>query len=191
MTGTRAEVQVGQRDSDDTDRLVKEWSAVVPAIDPGVERVVDRLLISARYLERLAGSLAAKYDLQLSDYEILARMFWVGPPHRLRPTQLAAGTMTPVTSVTSRLGRLQRRELIRRVSDTADGRVRSAELTDEGHTLFVRIVEQQAAAEREIFGSLPEAELDALSGLLRTVMSHLEDRLGPAPRRVSLALDAP
>ncbi|MGH3656589.1 MAG: MarR family winged helix-turn-helix transcriptional regulator [Micromonosporaceae bacterium] len=191
MTGTRAEVQVGQRDSDDTDRLVKEWSAVVPAIDPGVEGVVDRLLISARYLERLAGSLAAKYDLQLSDYEILARMFWVGPPHRLRPTQLAAGTMTPVTSVTSRLGRLQRRELIRRVSDTADGRVRSAELTDEGHTLFVRIVEQQAAAEREIFGSLPEAELDALSGLLRTVMSHLEDRLGPAPRRVSLALDAP
>ncbi len=182
---------MGQRDSDDTDRLVKEWSAVVPAIDPGVERVVDRLLISARYLERLAGSLAAKYDLQLSDYEILARMFWVGPPHRLRPTQLAAGTMTPVTSVTSRLGRLQRRELIRRVSDTADGRVRSAELTDEGHTLFVRIVEQQAAAEREIFGSLPEAELDALSGLLRTVMSHLEDRLGPAPRRVSLALDAP
>jgi Transcriptional regulators len=182
---------VTERRSDDTDRLVAEWAAVVPAIDPRVERVVDRLLLSARYLERLAGELSAAYQLQLPDYEILARLFWVGPPYRLRPTQLAAGTMTPVTSVTSRLGRLQRRDLIRRVPDAADGRVRSAELTDAGRTLFVRIVEQQARAEREILGALPEADLEALSGLLRTVMGHLEARLGPAPRRVWMALESP
>lgn len=177
-----------RQDDDDTDRLVAEWVTVVPEIEPRVERVVDRVLISARYLERLAASLSAPYDIQLSDYEILARLFWVGPPHRLRPSQLAIGTMAPATTVTSRLDRLERRALIRRVPDPADRRSLAAELTDAGRELFIQIVEQQARAEREIFGQLPEADLDTLADLLRKVMVLLEDRLGPAPRRVSLAL---
>lgn len=173
---------------DDTDQLVAEWVAVVPEIEPRVERVVDRILISARYLERLTGALAAPQDIALSDYEILARLFWVGPPHRLRPSQLATGTMAPATTVTSRLDRLERRGLIRRVPDPTDRRSLAAELTDTGRALFIRIVEQQARAEREIFGQLPEDDLDTLADLLRQVMVLLEDRLGPAPRRVSLAL---
>jgi len=173
---------------DETDALVERWARAVPQIDPRVERIVDRLLISAKYLERLAASLSAPHDLQLADYEILARLYWVGPPHRLRPSQLAAGTLAPATSVTSRLDRLQKRDLLLRVADPKDRRVLAAELTDAGRALFEQIVAEQAKAERAIFDQLDGDQLDALDAGLRALMSVLGDRLGPAPRRVSLAL---
>jgi DNA-binding MarR family transcriptional regulator len=176
--------------TDDTDALVKTWAAAVPDIDPRVERVVDRLLMSAKYLERLATQLSAPYELQWTDYEILARLFWVGEPHRLRPTQLAAGTMAPPASITSRLDRLEKRELLRRVSDPTDRRVLAAELTERGRDLFVRIVAQQAKEERAVFEQLTAKELNGLDVGLRKLMALLEDRLGPAPRRVRMALDS-
>ncbi|HIV59466.1 MAG TPA: MarR family transcriptional regulator [Candidatus Stackebrandtia faecavium] len=177
-----------RRESDDTDELVEHWRSVVPQIDPQVERVVDRILIAARYLDRLAGDMAAKHELQRADYEILARLFWVGPPYRLRPSQLAAGTMTAATTITSRLDRMQRRGLITRSRDAKDRRVLAAELTDEGRDLFERIVAEQAAMEREIFSQLSGGELDSLAKLLNSSMTALESRLGAAPRRVTLAL---
>ncbi|GAA4907363.1 MarR family transcriptional regulator [Stackebrandtia albiflava] len=178
----------GNDRGDDTDDLVRRWASVVPGIDPRVEGVVDRLLICARYLDRLAATLAAEHDIQFSDYEILARLFWVGEPHRLRPSQLAAGTMTAATTITSRLDRLQRRGLISRVPDPTDRRAMAAELTDEGGELFTRIVERQAEAERRIFGDVSPARLDRLAGLLSETLTVLERHLGPPPRRVRLAL---
>ncbi|MGQ0841262.1 MarR family winged helix-turn-helix transcriptional regulator [Actinokineospora sp.] len=173
---------------DDTDELVLAWTRQVPEIDPRVERIVDRLMISAKYLEQLAVRLSAPHELQLTDYEILARLFWVGPPHRLRPSQLAAGTQAPPTSITGRLDRLERRGMLRRVADPKDRRVLAAELTEAGHDLFARIVAEQATQERAIFDQLDPAELDSLDALLRRLMAVLAERLGPAPRRVSMAL---
>jgi DNA-binding MarR family transcriptional regulator len=179
---------VSELRSDNTDDLVHEWAATVPEIDPRVERIVDRLMISAKYLERLAARLSAPHDLQLTDYEILARLFWVGPPHRLRPSQLAAGTLAPPTSITSRLDRLERRGMVTRVADPTDRRVLAAELTTAGAELFTTIVAEQAKEERSIFEQLAPDDLDTLDALLRRVMELLEARLGPAPRRVSMSL---
>jgi DNA-binding MarR family transcriptional regulator len=173
---------------DGTDELVRDWAQAVPEIDPQVERIVDRLLISAKYLEQLAARLSEPHELQLPDYEILARLYWVGPPHTLRPSQLAAGTLTPATSITNRLDRLQRRGMLERVTDPKDRRVLAARLTDEGRALFERIVAEQAIEERALFGRLKDDELEALDKGLRALMSVLTDSLGPAPRRVSLAL---
>ena len=177
-----------RRDSDDTDDLIEQWVGAVPDIDPRVEGVVDRILICARYLDRLAESLAGEQGVQLPDYEILARLFWVGPPHRLRPSQLAAGTMTAATTVTSRLDRLEKRGLIRRQAEAGDRRALAAELTDDGRELFVSIVKRQAAAERELFADLPAEKLEALAELLSDTLVAFEGRLGPPPRRVRLAL---
>ena len=174
--------------TDDTDELVRGWSEAVPEIDPRVERVVDRLLMSAKYLEQLAARLSAPYEIQPADYDILARLYWVGPPHRLRPTQLAAGTLTPPTSISSRLDRLQRRGMVDRVSDPRDRRVLAAELTAQGQTLFEQIVAEQAVQERELFEQLDEADLGALDSGLRALTAVLNKRLGPAPRRVNFAL---
>lgn len=174
--------------NDDTDELVEQWVSAVPEINAEVEGVVDRVLMLARYLDRLAERLAGEFDVHFPDYEILARLFWVGPPHRLRPSQLAAGTMTAATTVTSRLDRLEKRGLVNRVRDLTDRRVLSAELSDKGRELFVQIVRRQAMAEHELFGRMSPDKMNMLTDLLSDLLMSFEDRLGPAPRRVRLAL---
>lgn len=180
---------MAERTPDGTDELVQQWAQAVPEIDQRVERVVDRLLISAKYLEQLAGRLSARHDLQLADYEILARLYWTGPPHRLRPSQLAAGTLAPATSITGRLDRLENRGMIRRVAEPHDRRVLAAELTDDGRALFERIVATQAVEESTLFELLDDEQMRGLDSGLRALMEVLQDKLGPAPRRVDLARD--
>ncbi|MBP2476701.1 DNA-binding MarR family transcriptional regulator [Crossiella equi] len=175
---------------DETDSGVPEWAKVIPGLDPAVEGVVDRLHLASRYLERLAAECAAPQGLSSADYEILARLYWVGPPHRLTPTQLAAGTLSPATTITSRLERLQKAGLIIRAASANDRRSTPAELTDEGRRVFLSVVTEQARRERDAISPMGNAELGELEGLLRKLMHVLEQSLGPAPRRVRLAEEA-
>lgn len=173
---------------DDTDRRIGGWTELVPGMDPVVEGVVDRVTLLARYLERLTTRTARPFGLSQADYEVMARLYWVGPPHRLTPTQLAAGMMTRATTVTSRLDRLERADLVARSADPLDRRSLRAELTERGKTLFLEVVERQARAERELFDRMPRQDLEALETLLRQAMLQFADLLGPAPRRAALAL---
>lgn len=162
---------------------------MVPAIDPVVEGVVDRVHQISKYLDFLATDIASPHGLNRADYEILARLFWVGPPHRLTPKQLAAGTLSPATTITSRLDRLEKAGLVVRQLDPADRRSLPATLTEEGRAVFLRIVAGQAEREKELLTKLPEADLEQLRDLLRQVMEVLSGELGPAHRRTRLAME--
>ncbi|MGW0516201.1 MarR family winged helix-turn-helix transcriptional regulator [Crossiella sp. NPDC003009] len=175
---------------DETDSGVPEWVKVIPGLDPAVEGVVDRLHLASRYLDRLAADCAAPQGLSSADYEILARLYWVGPPHQLTPTQLAAGTLSPATTITSRLERLQKAGLIIRSVSGSDRRSTPAELNEEGQRIFLSVVTEQARREREAIAPLGEQDLAELENLLRRLMFVLEQSLGPAPRRTRLAQDA-
>lgn len=147
-----------------------------------VEEVVERIHVIGRYLEALRGRITTPYRLTARDYDVLSRLFRAGSPHRLTPTQLAAGTAAPATTVTSRLDRLERRGLLVRVVDAKDRRSLLAELTPEGAALFQLVAADQARAEADLFGALPDAELDHLRGLLGIVMECCRARLGKASR---------
>ncbi|KOV89032.1 MarR family winged helix-turn-helix transcriptional regulator [Nocardia sp. NRRL S-836] len=180
---------MGKRGADHTDTEVESWRAVVPAIDPVVEGVVDRVHQISKYLDFLATEIAAPHGLNRADYEILARLFWIGPPHRLTPKQLANGTLSPATTITSRLDRLEKAGLVSRELDPSDRRSLPATLTDAGREIFLRIVAGQAERERELFTSLPGRDLEHLRELLKQVMEVFAGELGPARRRTTLALD--
>ncbi|MFS8104817.1 MarR family transcriptional regulator [Lentzea alba] len=181
---------MGNRGADDTDAEVESWRAMVPAIDPVVEGVVDRVHQISKYLDFLATEIAAPHGLNRADYEILARLFWIGPPHRLTPKQLANGTLSPATTITSRLDRLEKAGLVVRELDPSDRRSLPATLTDAGRAIFLDIVAGQAQREKELFTALPGADLENLRDLLRQVMEVLSGELGPAHRRTRLALDS-
>jgi DNA-binding MarR family transcriptional regulator len=171
------------------DLLISRWVQQMPEIDPLVEGVVERVHLLGRQLEKACTELARPHGLTARDYDLLARLYWVGAPHQLKPSQLAAGTGAPSTTITSRLDRLERLGLICRRPDPQDRRSLLAELTEEGSTKFQGIVAAQAQLERELFGGLTERELRTLRGLLQRAMDACEARLGPPARRVDVALN--
>ncbi|WP_176960092.1 MarR family winged helix-turn-helix transcriptional regulator [Lentzea jiangxiensis] len=162
---------MGDRGADDIDAEVESWRAAVPAIDP------------VKYLDFLATEIAAPHGLNRADYEILARLFWIGPPHRLTPKQFANGTLSPATTITSRLDRLEKAGLVVRELDPSDRRSSPATLTDAGREIFLRTVAGQAERERDLFTALPGTDLETLRDLLRQVVEVLSGDLEPAPRR--------
>ena len=173
------------------DPLIADWVERVPEIDPLTEGVVERVHLISRYFESTCRQLAAPYGINTGDYDILARLYWTGEPHRLTPTQLAAGTQTATTTITGRLDRLERLGLTRRVPVPEDRRSLHVELTEDGSRLFHGIVVQQARLERTVLHRLPTSDLTALRDLLDDAMTACQEQLGPPARRVDLVRKAP
>jgi DNA-binding MarR family transcriptional regulator len=172
------------------DDLIQQWVTLVPEIDPLTEGVVERIHLIARALDANCAEIAGPHGINPHDYDILARLFWTGPPYRLTPTQLANGTGTPTTSITSRLDRLQRLGLLQRVPAEHDRRSLLAELTGEGKALFEELVRKQAASEYAAFRQLGSAELSRLRDVLDEALAACRSTMSPPPRRTELAAGA-
>jgi MarR family len=94
----------------------------------------------------------------------------------------------PVTSpgtsagMTSRLDRLERRGLVARTADPADRRGILVDLTPRGLELVDTVVAANTREEKELVAGLTPEEVSSLAGLLRTLLSRLEDQGGgPQP----------
>jgi DNA-binding MarR family transcriptional regulator len=76
--------------------------------------------------------------------------------------------------VTSRIDRLERRGLLRRLDDPNDRRGVIIELTDQGLQVVDAAVAALTASDRELLERLDLTEIPVLEGLLRKLLGALE-----------------
>jgi len=115
-----------------------------------------------------------KHGLDAGEFDVLATLRRSGPPYRLRPTELYASLMVSSGGMTDRLARLEAAGLVRRIKDPDDGRGLLVELTDEGRTVSGKAFREDMALEREIIGTLSQAERRLLGDLLRRLALAVE-----------------
>jgi DNA-binding MarR family transcriptional regulator len=82
--------------------------------------------------------------------------------------------MLSSAGITSRIDRLERRGLVRRLDDPDDRRGVIIELTDEGQRVVDEAVAALAISDRQLLDRLDPQEVDQLEGLLRKVLALLE-----------------
>jgi DNA-binding MarR family transcriptional regulator len=82
--------------------------------------------------------------------------------------------MLSSAGVTSRIDRLERRGLVRRLPDPDDRRGVIVELTDEGVKLVDEAVAAVADSDRQLLERLDADEVAALQELLRKLLGALE-----------------
>ena len=82
--------------------------------------------------------------------------------------------MLSSAGVTSRVDRLERRGLVRRLPDPDDRRGVIVELTDEGLELVDAAVAANTASDRQLLERLTPEEIETLEGLLRKLLAGLE-----------------
>src|SRR3954471_16753493 len=133
-----------------TDRMIDRWSEVRP--DLGVEglQVTARLSRLGRHIANREEEVFGRYGLNRGEVGVLAALRVAGPPHRLSPTRLGKGLMLSSAGITSRLDRLERRGLLRRLPDPDDRRGVIVELTDEGAKLVDAAVVAVAESDRQL-----------------------------------------
>src|SRR5690348_14641092 len=102
---------------DFTDRLIERWSEIEPELSVPTLQVTARLGRLGRHVAVREEEVFGRFGLNRGEVGLLAALRISGPPHRLSPTRLGRGLMLSSAGVTSRIDRLERRGLVRRLPD--------------------------------------------------------------------------
>src|SRR6185369_12022646 len=159
---------------DTTDRQLEGWSGVRPDLEVDALQVTARLTRVGAHLARRQDAVFGRFGLGRGEVGALSALRIAGPPHRLSPTHLAKGLMLSSAGVTSRIDRLERRGLVRRLDDPNDRRGVLIELTDQGRQVVDEAVAALAISDRQLLDRLDPEEVEQLEGLLRKVLALLE-----------------
>jgi DNA-binding MarR family transcriptional regulator len=159
---------------DFTDRLLENWDEARPDLNVGALQVTARLSRIGPHLARRQEEVFSRFGLNRGEVGALSALRTAGPPHRLSPTRLGKGLMLSSAGITSRIDRLERRGLVRRLPDPDDRRGIIVELTDEGLAVVDAAVAANSINDRQLLERLDAQELAQLEVLLRKLLAGLE-----------------
>jgi DNA-binding MarR family transcriptional regulator len=160
---------------DHIDRFLERIAAAETGIDLEVEGIVDRLGGLHRRFKNALRDTLADYGLTPEDWHVLTPLR-LDPGHRSSPGVLAADSELSSGAMTSRLDRLERLGLVRRLPDPSDRRSVLVELTDEGLAAWDAAADIQARKEAFFASVLTKKEQRALNDALRKLMLAFEER---------------
>jgi DNA-binding MarR family transcriptional regulator len=160
--------------TDATDHVLGGWDETRPDLEVGVMQVTARLSRIGPHLARRQDEVFSRFGLSRGEVGALSALRIAGPPYRLSPTRLSRGLMLSSAGVTSRIDRLERRGLVRRLDDPDDRRGVIIELTDEGRDVVDEAVAALAISDRQLLERLDPQEVEQLEGLLRKLLALLE-----------------
>lgn len=162
---------------DEVDRIVADWRREQPDLDPSPLEVLSRVTRLARHLDRDRRAAFAALDVDLGEFDVLAALRRGGEPYEASPGSLAAATMVTSGTMTTRLDKLEARDLVARRTDPDDGRAVIVRLTRHGRTVVDSALAGLLTRERALLAGLDPTEQQTLAALLRRVLSPLD---GPA-----------
>ena len=159
---------------DETDRVLGGWSDARPDLEIGALQVTARLSRIGPLLAKRQETVFSRFELGRGEVGVLSALRIAGPPHRLSPTRLSRGLMLSSAGITSRIDRLERRGLVRRLPDPDDRRGVIVELTDQGLEVVDAAVAAVAISDRQLLERLDAQEIAQLEPILRKLMGGLE-----------------
>lgn len=133
------------------------------------------LLDTVAELRRRLGARLQDSDVTPADYEVLLALAEASH-HELRSSDLAAAMNWERSRLSHQLGRMEKRNLIRRGDSASDSRAAMISLTAEGEGAFRRASAAHLQAVKSIFADALTAEQFAsLRDVLAAVRSHLDE----------------
>ncbi len=161
--------------SDPVDEILAQWQKERPDLDVSPMGVIGRTTRLANYLKRAIGETFAKFGLNPGEFDVLATLRRTGSPYQLSPTELFRSMMVSSGTMTHRIDRLEKADLVERIPDPSDRRGTFIQLTEKGFAVIEKAVEAHVENEHRILSVLKESELEELTILLRKLLISLEE----------------
>jgi DNA-binding MarR family transcriptional regulator len=161
---------------DEVDRIVAAWRRERPDLDVTPLEVLSRVTRLARHLDLARGAAFAAHGLERWEFDVLAALRRAGEPYELSPGQLTAETLVSSGTMTNRIDRLERRSLVRRRPDPADGRGVLVALQPTGRELVDTALADLLEREHALLASLTPADAAMLAAALRRLVGPFELR---------------
>ena len=128
----------------------------------------------SRRFKRTLNETIAEHGLSYEEWDVLGALRRAGPPFRRSAGELAKISDLSSGAMTSRLDRLEKAGLVKRLPDPNDRRGVLVELTKTGEQKWLDSAGSGAAREVLITSALTEREKKELNGLLRRLMLEFE-----------------
>jgi DNA-binding MarR family transcriptional regulator len=164
------------RTPDEVDALVGQWGAERPDLDLETMARVARLLAVARAIDAEIATLAARAGLDVAEGDVLFTLRRAGAPYRLAPSAISAALLVSSGTLTSRLDRLERKGLVRRIAHPTDRRSTEVQLTPAALKAVDAAVTEHVANEQRMLSALSAGEQAQLDRLTRKLLAHLTAR---------------
>jgi DNA-binding MarR family transcriptional regulator len=159
---------------DPVDKILAQWQQERPDLDVSPMGVIGRMWRLAKHLERAIQETFSEFSLTIGEFDVLASLRRSGNPYHLSPTELFNTLMVSSGTMTHRLDRLEKAELVKRIPDRSDRRGTIIVLTDKGFNLIEKAVEAHVKNEHQILSVLESSEREALILLLRKLLVSFE-----------------
>jgi DNA-binding MarR family transcriptional regulator len=161
---------------DSVDALIEQWSAALGDIDPRAEGIVTRMQLIVRHLSSRKAESVEALGMQMWECATLYALRRRGKPYAAGPTELANELGVTGAAMTNRVDAMGRRGYVVRRYDRNDRRRNVVALTRKGVAAAERIVAGQQDVERDLVGTLTEAQQEQLIALLRRLMQIVDAR---------------
>jgi DNA-binding MarR family transcriptional regulator len=156
---------------DEVDALVPAWEASLPP------RLVAALELSKR-LSRVGGMFEqairaelAELGLTYAEFDVLAALNRLGPPHRMKPSELSRSLYLTSGGISNVLQRLDAAGHVERGASPGDGRSRWVGLTDQGRELVTKALDASCRAHLDVLTGVPDEAVRAAADALREVLA--------------------
>jgi len=153
--------------SDHVDQILKQWHRERPDLDVSAMAIIGRIGRLERLIRPRLEEVFAEHGLESWEFDVLATLRRSGKPYSLTAGQLLDSMMIASGTMTNRLDRLEKKGLLQRGKDAADGRVVQVALTRAGLSRINKTLPDHARNETRIVGGLTEEDRQRLIELLR------------------------
>ena len=155
---------------DSIDQRIEQWAGERPDLDFSGLSSVLRIQLTAKFLTQGAERSLAALNMKLWEYEVLSVLRRQGPPFQLLVTEIAKASMVTSAAVTSRIDRLEAKQLVKRKPKSDDRRAVSVSLTAKGRDLINRALEARVKVADDLMAALTERDREILSAKLRKIL---------------------
>lgn len=155
------------------DRIQRAWERERPGTPAGSIGVITRIWRIGKLLADERRQTLARLGIDAATLDLLSTLRRAGPPYRLTAGAIAELSLVSAGAISQRAARAEREGLVRRERSDADGRLSYVTLTDDGHALIERSVDELLRHEEALLAALTDDQRDQLTTQLRLLLASL------------------
>ena len=160
---------------DEVDNIVAAWERERPDLNLTALQVLSRVSRLAHHLDMGRKTAFAKSNLESWEFDVLASLRRAGKPYALLPRELIRENLVTSGTMTNRIDRLEKRGLVSRRPDPADGRSIIVSLTQAGKELVAAAFTELLNLEAELLADLSATEQSQLADLLKELTKQFNN----------------
>jgi DNA-binding MarR family transcriptional regulator len=153
-------------------KKVQQWSKQMPDLNTKPMALIARLQQTTKEINGELCTHFTHYKLTDASFDVLATLLRAGPPHSLSPSELIEQMHITSGTMTTRIDKLEKKDLVKRKTKKHDKRSVNVALTKKGLKLINEVILEHVKTQEKIVSVFDQQEQLVFNALLEKYLAH-------------------